>query len=142
MGEEEKEDMEDQTQTPPVQPQRQTRIDDPTDRDCDINLPWADSIEEKEEDTTRFYFKNVHGCSAANDFAEAAEIGYQADSDRVDVLCLAEPNLYFNTHRNKQGVKSHIECFYKQMKMVTACSPINYASTYQPGGVATVVTGN
>ena len=28
------------------------------------------------------------------------------------------------------------------MKLITACSPINFASAYQPGGVMTVVTGN
>ena len=105
-------------------------MDDPTDEDDDLNLPWADYIEEKEEDTTRFYFNNVHGCSAANDFAEAAEIGFQADAKRVDVLCMAETNLDFNNHKNEQGLKSHLGWFYKQMTMVTACSPINYPSSY------------
>jgi hypothetical protein len=65
MGEE---DTESESEPEPAPALRQTRFSDPSEIDTDRNEPWSDAIEEKDADTTRIFFQNTNGISAANDF--------------------------------------------------------------------------
>jgi hypothetical protein len=124
-----------------AKPTRQTKLSEHTDLDTDLNLPWGDSIDEKPNNATRI-FQNINGISTANDFVSASEIGFRADADQVDILCLAETNLDWGFNQHRRSCESHWRPFWKVMKLVTASSTITYNTSYQPGGVATVVGGN
>jgi hypothetical protein len=86
--------------------------------------------------------QNINGIIAANDFAAVSELSCRADEDRVDILFLAETSLNWLDNRQEHGCKSHLQYFWKPMKLLTAASSITHGSAYQPGGVATIVGGN
>jgi hypothetical protein len=92
----EKENTEQTKQRP-----RQSRLDEPSHFDAELNFPWGDEMRENPmTPLPRIFFQNVNGIALPTNLWQRLEFGYNANVNKVDILCMAETNLDWDATKN------------------------------------------
>ncbi len=108
------------------------------------NGPYGDILTENkiEENLFRLAYQNPNGISTDTDYADVDEICQFAHDYKVDGLGLAGTDLDWNHREVEKQVKRKITRFFPHNVLATSSSAKSYDSPYQPGGTATLLTGN
>ena len=107
------------------------------------NFHAGDPIECKKGNNVRIYFQNVNGISSGGNLLKAEEIISAWKAIDVDILGWAETNINFDHPTDPAStLKSKLRKQHTIYAVETSSSGITSKNIHQPGGVATILTGN
>ena len=107
------------------------------------NFHVGDPIESEKGEDVRIYFQNVNGISAGGNLLKAEEIIMAWKAIDVDLFGWAEANVNFYHPDDPAAIiRSKLNKQHKNYSITASSSGIESQNIYQPGGVATIATGN
>lgn len=101
----------------------------------------GDSIEVKSPDHCRILLQNPNGLSYDNECFEYLLCLQNLRDSASDILLLSETNLDWKNYQVYKQTSAHRRSVFQHSKQVHASSPVRFDTPYQPGGVATLLTG-
>ena len=108
------------------------------------NSHWGERMNpEPEEGRTRIYFQNINGLRTGDTFNDVNEIFMQAAGSNIGIFGFAETNVPWHERRVYKSIRSKLNKHWNAGKLSASSSPMLVGEHfYQPGGVATFVTGD
>ena len=104
--------------------------------------PVGDSIHDKPNNTTRIVLQNPNGFSTENQLFEYQLCLDHMASASADIILLPETNLCWSHYHIIQQTTTHRKNKFRFSKQVTSNSNQVYETSYQPGGTASLLTGD
>ena len=107
------------------------------------NFSWGDTIYDKSEDTTRFYFQNIHGLQYHKRGGKISDTFKLMKSAQIDCAGLTEINTDLLQYSIRQNIKQSIQLEFHPLHYcyIMLTSQIPSSSSYKPGGTATILQG-
>jgi hypothetical protein len=105
------------------------------------NLPFGNLLTTKQPTHFRLFLQNVNGIYKANSWDEWKSFPTLATALQVDVVCLTETNLNWNT-KLEQSAQSLAQRSTKNCRLSTSSNATPGIGYYYPGGTTTAVFSN
>ena len=108
------------------------------------NFSWGDTIYDKSNDSTRFYFQNIHGLQYNKKGGKLVDICNLMKCANVDCCGLTELNTDLLQYSIQQNIMNSIRVNFGQTNhwYTMSTSQIPSSSSYKPGGTATILQGS
>ena len=105
---------------------------------------WGDTIYDKSDDTTRFYFQNIHGLQYNSQGGKISEICHLIQSAQVDCAGLTEINTDLLQYPIRQQIKHSLQSNFHPIhyRYIMSTSQIPSSTSYKPGRTATILQGS
>ena len=104
------------------------------------NGPWGDTIEPKPAHITRFYAQNVNGFPLDRRGGKFDQLCKILKEVQVDVFCGQEHNLDTTQVTIRNILYDTARQHWERSKITFATTPIQFTSTYKPGGSFLITT--
>jgi hypothetical protein len=105
------------------------------------NYPFGDLMNKKQNSTVRIYYKNINGVSTYNSWNTWDQACKTTNELSIDIVGYTETNINWN-EKNRSHARNIYQKYNKAININTSSSIETTKTTYQPGGTATVLTGN
>jgi hypothetical protein len=105
------------------------------------NYPFGDLINKKANSTVPIYYKNINGANTYNSWNTWDQAFKTTNELEIDIVGYTETNINWN-EKNRSYARSICHKHNKAINIHTSSSIEATKTTYQPGGTATILTGN
>jgi exonuclease III len=110
-----------------------------TDENRKNNIPWGNTLEEKDQSTMRIYSNNVNGFQLDKHGGSFDQFCELLKEINADVACLQEHNLDISKHEISICLRNTAERHFKRSKVKFSHTQSDYfLHSYKPGGTAMI----